>query len=62
MSTFANSAVHPQLLIVVLSNSEQLTWINEQYKPLLIKAFAFQKGEVIFLALLSVSFELKVEG
>ena len=37
----------------MLSNSEQLTWINEQYKPLFIKAFAFQKGEVIFLALLS---------
>ena len=37
-----------------LSNSEQLTWINEQYKPLFIKAFAFQKGEVIFLALLSL--------
>ena len=35
-----------------LSNSEQLTWINEQYKPLLTKAFAFRKGEIIFLALL----------
>jgi len=43
-------------LVLRFSNSEQLTWINEQYKPLLIKAFAFQKGEVIFLAL------LKVEG
>ncbi len=40
-------------MIALLSNSEQLTWINEQYKPLLIKAFAFQKGEVIFLTLLS---------
>ena len=48
----------------VLSNSEQLTWINEQYKPLLIKAFAFQKGEVIFLAWLSLlsitKYELRI--